>query len=225
MDIKSIKRRLVDLKLAVVGYKTGREPDWLRLEQLALKLARVEASDERALTAIAGEVQSHPKAATEARARLLPHTSSYEGDRAIRLIDAALRGVSVQPVSLEYAELFGQEARLGRMTVREAFSEIASREPEIERIARRLEEGHAASTVRDPEAGWDRAAFVRLTDAQREVREITGPRSGHADPLLRSVIPRNIVYCWLRNIAESPPWTDPDAPYFSRFDTANTYDP
>ena len=225
MDIKRIKRRFADLKLAVIGYKHGNPPDRVRIRRLAYIQAMVEESDERALAAIADDVQRHPKAAREARERFTG--LYYDGDRAIRLINAAMHGMPMQPIRPECVESFGQEARLGRMPLREAFAEMVSREPELEGITQRFEDGHAAlmaSRHEHTERKWNHDAFVMLRDAQREVDETIGPMSQHPDPLLRSYISRNIAYCWLRNISGTPPRTDPDASYFSRFETEGARD-
>jgi hypothetical protein len=222
MNIKKLKRRLVDVRLALIGYKSGSEPDWLRIKRLASFQARVEESDERALAAITDEVRRHPDAAREARERLAPHIFCYEADRAVRLIDAAVHGSPVQPIRPDHAELFEQEARLGRMPLRDAFAEVVSRETELEHIRQRLEESHAAlmsSSDERTEHASSHDAFVILRDAQREVDRIIGPLSQHPDPLLRSYIPRNIAYCWLRSVSGTPPPTDPDVSYFSRLDS------
>lgn len=217
MEIRNIKYRLSNLKLAVIGYKTGHEPGWLRLKRLASVQAMVEESDERALEAITDEVRRNPKAAREARQRMAPYISRYGADRAVRLIDAAMHGSSMQPIRPECVEMFGQEAKLGRMPLRKAFAEIASREPELERMVQQFEECRMATT----ESSDHLASIHTVRMMLREVDRIIGPRSQHPDPLLRSDVPRNIVFCWLRNISGTPPRTDPDASYFSRFNTAN----
>jgi hypothetical protein len=222
MDFRKIGRRFSDLKLSVIGYKTGNEPNWLRLERLAFLQAMVEESDERALAAIAGEIQRHPKAAREARERLAPSISCYDADRAVRLIDAAMDGVSVRSIRSEYVDLFTQEARLGRMPLREAFAEMESREPELKRIRQQFEKGRTTVKASVDERTADStsyAAHVMLREAQREVGQIIGPQSDHFDPLLRSYLLRNIAYSWLRMISGDRPHVDPDASYFSRFDT------
>jgi hypothetical protein len=216
--MRKIMRRLFDFKLAVIGHKPGNEPDWLRIRSLAQVQAMAEESDSRALVAIEDEVRSHVEAAREARQRLAPHISCYDGDRAVRLLDAALSGSPVHPIRAECVELFGEEARLGRMPLREAFAELASREPELERIMQGFEERHAAlmaSIDESPEVPPRSAGFVMLRDAQQEVDRIIGTKARHADPLLRSYLPRNIAFSWLAVISGGPPHMDPDASYFS----------
>jgi hypothetical protein len=226
MDIKNIKRRISNFKLSVVGYKTGNEPDWLRLKRLVYRQAMVEESDEQALTAIVGEVRRHPKAAREARELLASSISCYDADRAVRLIDAAIDGLPIKPVRPEYAELFEQEARLGRMPLREAFAEVASRVPRIERIGKRFEESNATAVeLVDERSERSPSDVTLLRDAQHEVDQIIGPQSQHPDPLLRSYLSRNIAYSWLGIIFDSPPYIDPNMSYFSRFDAARKHLP
>jgi hypothetical protein len=217
MSGASLRRRLADLRLAFVGYKLGSEPSWLRVKDVALAQARREESDELLVATIAAEVRRDPGAAGEARDRLAATPPCYEGDRAIRLIDAAISNLPVRPVAPACAELFDQEAKLGWTPLREAFAELVAREPTLGSIAGRLQEQH--SQVIDSNADRlevEHSVRALLRSAEREVAHTVGPQSQQADPLLRSYLPRNIAYTWLRALVGAPPLADLDVSYFAR---------
>lgn len=199
------------------GYRTGHPPAWLRLQRLAFHLASTEENDDLALASLRYEIQRQSgSVAQRARERVAKQAWCYETDRASRLIDAATDGTALRAVDAKWADLFAQEARLGRMPLRDAFPEIVSSVPEIGRVATRFEKSLfdiKTSTKEGSEGFLLRQKLLMKT--QREVAQIIGPKSRHPEPLLRSYIPRNIVYRWLRVLCGDPPLPSRDEPYFA----------
>jgi hypothetical protein len=215
--IKRLRDRLADWRLAIFGHKTGHPPAWFHLQTLAFQLASTEEDDDRALASLRYEIQRQPgSAAQKARERVARQVWCYETDRASRLIDAAIDGTALRAVDAKWVDLFAQEARLGRMPLCDAFPEIISSVPEIGRVTTRFEKSLfdiRTSTKEDDEGFLSRQKL--LMKAQREVAQIIGPKSRHLDPLLRSYIPRNIVYRWLRVLCGDPPLPSRDESYFA----------
>jgi hypothetical protein len=69
--------------------------------------------------------------------------TSYLDDRAYRLLTAAVDGTPVRPIDPAVFEQFSAEARLGRMSLSNAFAYLVSLEPRLaDEQARRAEERH-----------------------------------------------------------------------------------
>lgn len=55
----------------MLGHRTGRPPAWLRVEKLALHLARAEGDDDRAVACLRGEIQRQSGTVAQERANEL----------------------------------------------------------------------------------------------------------------------------------------------------------
>jgi hypothetical protein len=210
------RRRLEDVRAAVIGYKRGSGPAWEDLMEKTLRDVWAHERDEDALDAITVAVHRDPTAAERALERLREVPPSYESDRGARLLSAALDGSSVKPTDPAKEMLFEQEATIGRESVSEAFRRIAAREPELERIRGQLQDlyGRLAGGTANADARGNREIRKARLKAMHEVAGRVGPQSNHSDPLLRSFLARNVTYRILELASGNPRRFDPNARYF-----------
>ena len=116
--------------------------------------------------------------------------SNFLWDRAFRLLSAALEGGPVKPIPPAFADLFEEEARLGRMPLQEAFAYLATREPGL------LELRDHPPKPEAPRRGLMRHIGLRVTktspyDAMRS--ELVGVRARSRKPILMSDIASAVV--------------------------------
>src|SRR4029077_5054170 len=179
----NLRNYFENLRLAVLGYKTGHPPAWLHLERVSLRLAGTEEDDDRAVASLRDEVQRSPVTAVQrARERITERVYCYETDRATRLIDAATDGSPLRPVDARWADLFAREARIGGKPPHHVFTEIVSSPPEIGRIGRRF--GENLLDVRRTAKGSDeacRSIHRPLLECQRGVGQGIGSESQTPD--------------------------------------------
>jgi hypothetical protein len=74
--------------------------------------------------------------------------TGYRDDRAYRLLSAAATGAPVRPIDPAVLELFSAEARLGRMSLNDAFDYLVSLEPRLPTLLAR----------KVPKQGWSRSS-------------------------------------------------------------------
>jgi hypothetical protein len=213
--LTSFARGLQQLSEFVASFRIGSEPAPRRFTAAILHTVWTEPSDERALACVQQLVTENRAAATKVRAQLGDSAKSYGGDRACRLLDAALTGSSITPPHPRDAARFEAEAALARTPIGDAFALLAEREPRLQQIRDQL--AQAFASVR-PESEDARSPSVNrmLFEAKREVAEIVGPTSSQGDALLRTYVARNIAYQTLELATGNPRGIDPEKPYFDR---------
>jgi hypothetical protein len=171
--------------------------------------ARSDLSDEQAKGELEKEVPRSSRATGEALKRLSGYRDRFEFDRAYRLLDALLHQEQVQPIDDSCAGLFQREAELGRMPLGEAFSRLTTFVPGLADLQR------TALVTRERPSQVSKQQTVAHLDNIRQVRRIVGPKTKHADPLIRSYISRNIALVYLGQIKRGN-CVDSELPYFLR---------
>lgn len=216
---RKMRVRLWMLRAVLLGYGKGSEPAHRRVLNDASRTVRRQKDDEAALASIENMVKENREAAKEVRGRLAQGPPNYVGDRALRLLDAALSGSGeIAPPDSQWAALFKEEEALARMPIREALALLYDREPELERIrshvgdlfAQRVRESGEAEGAVAQEPAIVRARIAAMSD----VGKILGPGSKQTDPLLRSYIARNIAFRAISLASGNPRKVDRDGPYF-----------
>lgn len=113
----------------------------MELAQAAQKIAGSGLDDQAACEDVRIRVVDDPVAAQDAIKHLAALRTSYLDDRAYRLLTAAVDGTHVRPIDPNVSEQFSAEARLGRMSLSDAFAYLVSLEPRLaDEPARRAEE-------------------------------------------------------------------------------------
>jgi hypothetical protein len=172
----------------------------------AHRAAESDEPDESAVLRLSSVVASAGRDARVALKYFADYRGEFETDRAYRLLEAAVKGEAVLPIREDCRELFGEEERLGRMPLADAFAVLAECTPGLRELAA------SASASADGEA--------RAVEAKRESEERRGASSmllyeaDDGDALLDSVIARSIVAQYLQ-ILEGSDDSDPSCAYFA----------
>jgi hypothetical protein len=130
----------------------------------------------------------------------------FERDRAYRLLEAALKGEPVLPIREERRELFGEEERLGRMPLVDAFAVLAGCKPELRELAANAAAGAGgeATAVRAKQQSEERRRVLSIL-----LDDVVGG-GGVCD----SGLARSIVAQYLQ-ILEGSDDSDPSHAYFA----------
>jgi hypothetical protein len=107
--------------------------------------------------------------------------SDYLSDRIFRLLSALLDDTAVRPIDPDLAELFEEEARLGRMPLRDAFQQLAALEPGLSEFP------EAAPPI--PK----RFTFKMSRSAPTSPPKLVGAEARSRNPILMSDISASIV--------------------------------
>ena len=129
----------------------------------------------------------------------------YIGDRAYRLLTAAVAGLPVRPIDPAVSDLFAREERLGRVPVEQAFEELAALEPKLLEVRSRLTA--AAAPVNGPTLWPSR-------EASEALRGVVGVAATSADPLLQTDLAHSIALHYLSIITTGGPGGERATPYF-----------
>lgn len=160
--------------------------------------------------------EADPASADRVRRQFAAAPASYDADRALRILDAAVNHTPVAGVDVEKASLFEAEERLARSPIGDAIAEVESRAPviaEIQRDFRRAVEAAGSSMdTRERNQAIARAKH----DAMRQITATLGPGSEHPDPLMRSYVARNLALLTLQPASDDSRGLDKSISYFQR---------
>ncbi len=154
----------------------------------ALSLGHSELSDEEARTQLRSDVLVQTRGARAALKSLSTSRDEYEGDRAYRLLEAAIADVPVRPIDSEVKELFEREAELGHLSVSQAISRLEELEPALTKLLAKP-------------SGQSLSRFL-------------GPGAQHPDPLVRSHLALSIAHHFLSILSGSKEFGDLSTSYF-----------
>lgn len=146
------------------------------LYRAALKAAHSELNDVEAGKSLREQIQLHPRGARSALSLLGLTRDEFASDRAYRLLEAAIKNVSVEPVRGEMTDLFSREEKLGRLPLRDAFASLEQLEP-------------ALKSYEQVSTG---AAHDRQT-ARHSIGALVGPTASNDDPLIRSQLALSVA--------------------------------
>lgn len=123
--------------------------------------------------------------------------ASYDTDRAMRLLQAALTNTSVAPAPEAAADLFRKEAELDGMPAEQAFAQLCS----FERGLEELRDALIAERTRGGRRLSPAQAAVKMTEIYEQVNDLVGPEAAHREPLMRSPVARNVAFHHLLAVA------------------------
>ena len=129
----------------------------------------------------------------------------YIGDRAYRLLTAAVAGLPVRPIDQAVAELFAREEHLGRQPLEQAFEELAALEPKLLDVRSRL-------TAARPPA--NQSTKQRSPQAIDALKGLVGVTSASPDPLLKTDLAHSIALQYLTVVTTGAPDGERTTPYF-----------
>jgi hypothetical protein len=171
-----------------------------RVRPELLRAVHSRLSDEDAADRLRLVVRGDPRAAKATLtyvAEARDHFGGYVGDRAYRVLIAAINDSSVAPIADRLAALFERERALGWTPLESAFNQLAGAVPDLAEIADRCRQGR----------GSDRSRA-----AARRAVELVGWRSSHPDPLVRSSLAATVVANYLAAVEGRPSSLDPHHP-------------
>lgn len=172
----------------------------------AHRAAESDESDESAVLRLGSLVEGAPRAGRAALRYFADQRDEFERDRAYRLLEAALTAEPVSPIREKHRELFGEEERLGRLPLVDAFAVLAARKPELREVATSA----AASAGSEPTA-------VEAKQQSEERRRVSSMLLDDVDSdggVCRSGLARSIVAQYLE-ILEGSDDSDPSRAYFA----------
>jgi hypothetical protein len=179
------------------------------LVRTASKFAHSQLSDEEAREQLRQEVQKHRRGRQNALRILAYSRDEFEGDRAYRLLEAAMTDTSVRPIAPSSAELFSREGTLGRRPIGEAFSYIKELVPKLAELEEMLVteyEGQPGILKSPPD----------FANAGRHLTIMVGPNTSELlDPLARSQLALTIATQYFAILAGDSRYGDMSTPYFS----------
>jgi hypothetical protein len=109
--------------------------------EIVRQIAGSGLDDEAACSEVRNQLPEDPEVAQGAIKHFGELRTSYLDDRAYRLLTAAVDAPPVRPIDPNVADQFAAEARLGRMSLSDAFAYLVSLEPRLaDEPARRAEE-------------------------------------------------------------------------------------
>jgi hypothetical protein len=155
----------------------------------AMSAACGEPDDDAAKAELIERVGGRPEEVVEVlRDSLLLRRDTYVTDRAYRLLAAVASNSKVEPPPVWRASLFGEEAGLGRVPMKDAFRRLAEIEPRLRSVERMAELPVA------------RADEDRLPKEIGEaLRPLVGGTAEHENELLRSTLASSLAhqYLWI----------------------------
>jgi len=159
--------------------------------QAAMSAASSTADDETARMSLRAQLTAPADVLREAAVELSKDREDYVHDRAYRLLSAAAADGPVQPIPPERSDLFDRERALGSMPMGQAYRELASIEPGLQRIEQRVRAGE-----HEREADG-RSALGKEIDQQ--LRELVGGGATRDDELLRTTLAGSLArqYLWI----------------------------
>jgi hypothetical protein len=172
----------------------------------ALHAAHSDEPDDRAvqrLNAVAAGRRGDVRAALDFFAKC---RDRFDMDRAYRLLEAAVNEEAVLPIRDDRREMFGEEERLGRMPLADAFAVLAECQPGLRELAARAEvradsQTMAAQATEGSEDG-PRASSMLLNE------------KGRSGGVCDSVLARSIAAQYLA-ILDGSDRSDPSCAYFA----------
>jgi hypothetical protein len=173
--------------------------DLARMGPVRPELMRVVYShltDADAATQMGSVIRANPGSA---RATLryvreaMQHSHGYDTDRAYRILEAAMKGTSPEPVRPEDAVLFQRERELGWLPLSEAFDRLCSAVPELAEIRTRAEELEASPDDFGIVRNVEENVIVAPSGVLPTAHGLVGPDSRHPDPLIRSSLAATVA--------------------------------
>jgi hypothetical protein len=162
------------------------------LADMAEDAAASGATDSEARDRLAPQLPSDREVIDQTVAHLSSLRSSYLMDRAFRLLTAARDQDEVRPIDPLVRDQFLAQARIGRLPLDEAFTELLRQEPRL---------GDHTAGTEEPDEKLNRIREAGLL----------GTRA--SDPLLQTELAQEIVYDYLRAQA-NPRLFEPSTPVF-----------
>jgi hypothetical protein len=174
----------------VAGSSDNRE-----VVRAATRRARSALDDEHARVELGRDISAHRDGMFGALSVLGRDRADFVADCAFRLLDAVARGVPVQPIASENAEMFACEEELGRIAVADAYLRLAHIES---RLAKLMQQRHDATLeasdrlLRRPDGQMIAGAALNA-----QLHTLVGPSAQHPDPLIRSQLAFSLVSHYL----------------------------
>jgi hypothetical protein len=156
-----------------------RSQERVAIYRAAILHARLDCDDESAKARLAEEIAPHRRGRDAALRMLRRGRGEFLSDRAFRLLYAATHDLPVEPRCRQMEELFGREARLGRLPVATAYAQLVEMEPRLG----------------DPELSHRGSSetATNATPAGMRLSMFLGPNAQHPDPLVRSQLALSIA--------------------------------
>lgn len=173
------------------------------LLERARGLAGSDLNDETACQALRKQLSSDEEPARLAIEKLGKLRDNYLDDRAYRLLTAAVEGTPVRPIDPAVRDLFQAEARLGRMSLNDAFEYLASIEPRLHEVIRRRLEGPP------PKQGWS----VKKEESELD---LVGRFAENSNPLVNSELAASVVRQYIAARRRGVSTSDDPTPFFER---------
>jgi hypothetical protein len=138
---RRLRKRLLDFAATPEGQAAIERSRRTRsLVETTCQIAGSDLDDESACSRLREQLPQDPEAVRRAIEELGNVRTAYLDDRAYRLLTAAVDDAPVRPIDPSVRSLFLEEARLGRMSLDEAFEYLASLEPRLRELeTRRME--------------------------------------------------------------------------------------
>jgi hypothetical protein len=184
----AIKRRIESIP--AIQQATERHERVAPAQKAAWEVAHGPLDDEAAKVDLLTRLTAAPEILREATINLARHRDTYVSDRAYRLLSAAAADGPVQPIPPERAELFAREEALGRMSMEQAFKQLAAIEPALQAIEWEILAGHQR---RDGEE-----CSPLPNDVHDRLRELVGGGARREDELLRTTLAGSIAEQYLQ---------------------------
>lgn len=178
----------------------------LPVHRAAMKAAQSSLDDEQAKAQLEERLEADPPVVEDTLAFLAHLRGDYIGDRAYRLLSACAAGTRVQPIPPEQAQLFAEEAAIGRMPIEQAFRQLAEVEPRLLDLQRN------AQTVRLREAPSGSHALPE--EMRLPLDRLVGSDAARDSPLLHTDLATSIVHTYLHHLIGDMRLGAPDAAYF-----------
>jgi hypothetical protein len=189
---------LVRLATAGIGVAGGGEN--ITVRQAAIDTARLSVSDEEAAARLREKLRPYTRDVMLSAAAGLSRGSApswYLIDRARRLIDSVVCDKPVRPIAREQSELFLRQAKLGRLSMAEAYRVLMTFEPALGGFYDTVESWHRSPEQDEGHGSSSQNLLERTRTIRREARKLVGPKSKHPDQLVRSNLALDIVQRYL----------------------------
>jgi hypothetical protein len=202
MGLKQQLGRLVMKRIEAMPSVKARVERQKRLEpavQAAKQLAYGRREDDAAKAELRARLSAEPELLREAAIDQSQRREDYVGDRAYRILSAAVADGPVQRMPPERVGLFAREEALGRMPMEEAFKQLVALEPTLAKIETDVLAGDRRS---DPDGGSPPEGIRLLSHGVEErLRDLVGGAAERDDELLQSSLASSIVHQYLRILA------------------------
>jgi len=174
----------------------------MALARTAREIAGSGLDDDAACAELRERLPGDPEPARDAIEHLGALRTSYLDDRAYRLFTAAVNDTPVRPIDPDVREQFLAEARLGRMSLTDAFAYLVSLELRLGDLHER----------RSQDAARKRSGF----SFGRSGPELVGPLAESADAVVNTDLARSVVVEYLAVTRDARGGEQDPTPFFER---------